>query len=258
MTLRHALFISTAIVLSLQSHILVAATNRPTRVVTVEMGDVQLQESVHLLRFGNVAPGMESKATLKITPQPSSMKIRVYCEGAYAFCRWTDRGERSDRPSAGGTLEVRFAPSQAVPEPHSLIVTDDRGKPITLVMIDYEMYDAAIATLTLRTPGLVSGMGKDWGPWYSVCSGAAPHGYTLKNDEFGVSGPDGRGCTAWVNCERVKYDNENVCWKFQVQGREAEFPDPQEEVKANASLTVRWTLVPTNPVLARIEDEDAK
>jgi len=258
MTTRHFICISVGITLLLQSPILAAPPSRAARTVTVEMGDVQLQESVQLLGFGNVAPGMESKAALKITPQQTSMKIRVFCEGPYAFCRWTDRDERSDRPSAGGTLEVRFAPSQAVAEPHSLIVTDDRGKPITLVMIDYEMYDAAIATLTLRTPGLVSGMGKDWGPWYSVCAGPAPNGYTLRNDEFGVSGPDGRGCTAWVNCERVKYDNENVCWKFQVQGREAKFPDPKEEVKANASLTVRWTLVPTPPVLSRIEDENAK
>lgn len=220
--------------------------------VTVQLGDVHLRDPVQMLTLGNVAVGSEATGELTIDVEPASQKLRVYCEGQYLFCRWAEQEQRTDHPSKGGKLLFRFAPASLEPQPHSMIITDDRGKPIALIVVDYQLLAKKSVELKLQTPGLASGFGKDWGPWYTVCSGPAPKGYTLSSEGFGVTGPDGRGCTAWVNCERHQRNDQNVCWVFQVQGREAQFPDGADIVKANATLTVTWDLVPLTPSLVAI------
>jgi hypothetical protein len=219
----------------------------------VQLGETVLTHPIQVLRLGNIAAGTETHVVLAVRREPAGPELRVFCEGPFVACRWLDRSERTDRPSAGGDLEVRLAPASAKSTPHFLIVSDERGKPITLVNVDFQLFAENRLRTVLATPSLVSGLGKAWGPWYDVCSGPAPPGYALAGDDFSVEGPE-RGCGSWVNCERTHRDSSNVCWKFQIQGREAVFlKNPHETVKATGKLVVSWDLVASTPKLEPLE-----
>lgn len=219
--------------------------------VAVQLGDVHLEDHVQVLQLGNTAPGVTSEASLHIPTFTPDGQVRVYCDGPFLKCRWADRDERTDRPSPGGTLAFRFEPKEVATEPHTLIITDQRGKPQVLIVVHYLMFKTATIAQTFKTSNLASGLGKDWGPWYDVCSGPAPPGYTVTKENFEIEGGN-RGCHSWGECNLKQSDNENVCYEFRLQGKEAKFPDAAEIVKAQGNLQVSWVLIPTPPRLERV------
>jgi hypothetical protein len=221
----------------------------------VKLADVALRNRLLLLSLGNVVLNKEYRATLIVSPVvPEFTSARAFCEGRFLHCNWIDSngGSRADRAVKLGTgreLQIVFKPLEAVAEGHSILLTDEKGKVITFVLLDYALFKQSSVELELKTPRYASGLGEDWGPWYQVCSGAAPSEYSYKSNSFSVSGDDGRGCTAWVNCEAIKADSTDVCYRFQVQGKEAKFPDGAETKHAEATLKVRWDLIEAEPRL---------
>jgi hypothetical protein len=65
-----------------------------------------------------------------------------------------------------------------------------------------------------------SGEGKGWSEWYQLC-GVVPPGYTLASGEFRLVGD--RSCGAWAECEETQKTNDQVCYRFRMQGHDERF-----------------------------------
>jgi hypothetical protein len=82
------------------------------------------------------------------------------------------------------------------------------------------------ATKILPAPKLVevssgkqlSGDGKNWSPWYSVRTPAAPAEYAVGKIEFWLTGD--RACGAWADCQQLVANEEGVVWQFRLQGHD--------------------------------------
>jgi len=126
-----------------------------------------------------------------------------------------------------------------------------------MVTVDYQLFFQESFSQTFRTGNYASGMGKDFGPWYDVCSGPPLTGYALSNQSFDMSGDDGRGCLSWGKCESPsKAADGGACARFQLQGKEAKFPDAMEVKHGSATLRVTWSLIRSEPRLLQVPSKN--
>jgi hypothetical protein len=236
-----------------------APTALTTEPLEIGLGETIRRDAILLLNLGNVAVGQTVSLTLSVSrPAGGADAVWLFCEG-YLRCQWTD-GSRTDEGRIlkhEDGLKVTFTASEPRPAPSYIVINNRTSHVLNWITVDYTLFPKRVIPFDLSTPGYISGNGKRWGPWYDVCSGAAPPAYHLLPERvrFEVSGDDGRGCGAWVNCEGRQNDSANVCWRFQIQGKEYKLFQTADETKnASARLHVEWelssqpaTLVPPPP-----------
>jgi hypothetical protein len=75
---------------------------------------------------------------------------------------------------------------------------------------------------TFSSGTVLSGVMKDWSPWYSVQADAPPAGYEIDSDpsrtRFEVSGD--RNCGSWGVCEWVEHSATAASFRFKLQGHD--------------------------------------
>lgn len=78
--------------------------------------------------------------------------------------------------------------------------------------------DVAPAILIADSGPKLSGVGKQWSPWYRLEVGKAPKGYTLHRVEFWVDG--GRSCGEGAECREILKSDQQIVWEFRLQGHD--------------------------------------
>jgi hypothetical protein len=99
-----------------------------------------------------------------------------------------------------------------------------------------------------RSGPQISGPGKEFSQWYTLCSGDIPGpGYTVKSSTFQLAGD--RQCGAWAVCQKTTDEPTRVCWQFKLQGHDEQIglfhgfiPNGQSgRAFSEGILSVLWT-----------------
>jgi len=227
--------------------------------LSFKVGDSQASGTRLLVQLGSVAVGDIRQFKVEIAkPAATALRIRAFCEGKWVTCSW-DGASRSDRADSNRpveTLKVAFEASEEARTLQYILVTDDRGATLAFIGLNYQLFVKKQVDLNFVTPPYVSGDGTAFGPWYTVCSGPVTEGYQLVGEEFTASGEETRACGRWLNCEKLQSDQTNVCYRFQIQGKEEQAgKNPREIKKGSANLKVTWRLVESSPRIEAVPEK---
>ena len=88
-------------------------------------------------------------------------------------------------------------------------VVTDAGKPANLPR-------AKQATLSESSGPKLSGLGKEYSEWYTVCSKERGEGWKIISAEFRLSKGNCGG--SWAECKETEKSDSRVCWDFRFQG----------------------------------------
>jgi hypothetical protein len=102
------------------------------------------------------------------------------------------------------------------------IPTQDSNDVFTLVHVDRPRPANLPIPRTFNSGTVLSGVMKDWSPWYTVQADTPPVGYEVDLDSlrtrFEVSGD--RNCASWGVCEWVEHTPQAVSFRFRLQGHD--------------------------------------
>ena len=102
------------------------------------------------------------------------------------------------------------------------VPTQDSNDVFTLVHIEKPKPPNTAYTKTFSSGTVLSGVMKDWSPWYTVSADAPQLGYEIDLDptktRFEVSGD--RNCNSWGVCEWLEHSSESVSFRFRLQGHD--------------------------------------
>jgi len=71
----------------------------------------------------------------------------------------------------------------------------------------------------------LSGSGKQFSEWYTLCTPENPSGYVIEHADFHLVGD--RRCGAWAECEPVDQSGTKACFRFRMQGHDESAAGPQ-------------------------------
>lgn len=145
-------------------------------------------------------PGSSGAETHYTSPGPTALDLRKA-----SIC--TVRDGATNRPGNDAPPGPSRQPS-ATPSP---------ARPPTLAPRPDRPANLAPITRILRSGPRDSGPYDNWSPWYEICSERLPEGYAISSFEFRLEGD--RDCTGWAHCELSKNSPDEVCYRFQMQGR---------------------------------------
>jgi hypothetical protein len=102
------------------------------------------------------------------------------------------------------------------------VPTQDSNDVFTLVHIEKPKPPNLPIARTFSSGTVLSGVMKDWSPWYTVQADTPPAGYDIDLDpsrtRFEVSGD--RNCASWGVCEWVEHTSQAASFRFRLQGHD--------------------------------------
>jgi hypothetical protein len=233
-------------------------TNKQSE-IELSLGTQKQVKDFNFIDLGAVPPSSKRQVLLGVRCLADcDLDLDLFYVGSKIKTSWVKDaatgtiGSRRKITSSLSYLSVSFEAGTADTQDLQVIFLSRNSIPVARIVLDYVVRDEMIA-FNIASPRLASGVGKafsnaDGKGDYVLCSGLPPPGYVLSSHSFTLDNVD-RRCGEFSNCNLAKTDSEDVCYIFNIQGREDKDFKGVQIAYAGATLTVNYKLNEKAPSL---------
>lgn len=202
--------------------------------IQVQNGNDSVRAKFMWLDFGNVANNTTKILSLRIRNVTGQrIVLDAFSWSSSLQVRWAGSDSVQDlsnrttlEPGAENSLNVRAFFSDADHSIRAISIMRSGAEITQIVEKGLIRPTREVSKIADQSPAafLFSGNGTDWSGWYELRLGATPPGYDLEKDSvrFSIQEIPGeanvRRCGAWAVCEELQTDDNDVAFRFTVQG----------------------------------------